>query len=150
MKRKIPSTVSLALFEAAARHESFARAADEMCVTESTISRQITALEAYLEVKLFSRVKKHVVLTDAGRRYSLSIGANLNEIEAHTRSLMAYRGAGGLLELAVIPSFANRWLLPRLPAFAKKHPKITLNLADRADPFSFRGTNFDEIGRAHV
>jgi len=143
MKRKIPSTVALALFEAAARHESFARAADEMCVTESAVSRQIAALEGYLRVRLFSRVKKHVLLTDAGRQYSLNISANLNEIEMHTRSLMAHKGVGGMLELAVIPTFANRWLLPRLNEFRKRHPDITLNLSERPDPFIFRGTNFD-------
>src|SRR6185369_9333294 len=137
MKRKIPSTVALALFEAAARHESFARAADEMCVTESAVSRQIAALEGYLRVRLFSRVKKHVLLTDAGRQYSLNISANLNEIEMHTRSLMAHKGVGGMLELAVIPTFANRWLLPRLNEFRKRHPDITLNLSERPDPFIF-------------
>ncbi|MGP1676964.1 MAG: LysR family transcriptional regulator [Burkholderiales bacterium] len=82
------------MFEAAARHESFARAADEMCVTESAVSRQIAVLEAYLQVKLFSRIKKHVLLTEAGRRYSLNIRANLNEIELHTRAIMAHKGAG--------------------------------------------------------
>lgn len=143
MKRKIPSTVALALFEAAARHESFARAADEMCVTESAVSRQIAALEGFLRVKLFSRVKKHVLLTDAGRQYSLNIRANLNEIEMHTRSLIAHKGVGNMIELAVIPTFANRWLLPRLHEFRKKNPDITLNLSDRPDPFLFRGTNFD-------
>ena len=143
MKRQIPSTVALALFESAARHESFARAADEMCVTESAVSRQIAVLEGYLRVKLFSRIKKHVLLTEAGRQYSLNIRANLNEIELHTQSIMAHKGAGNIVELAVIPTFANRWLLPRLQEFRKKHPDITLNLSDRPDPFAFRGTNFD-------
>jgi len=143
MKRLIPSTVALALFEAAARHESFARAADEMCVTESAVSRQIAVLEGYLRVKLFSRVKKHVLLTAAGRQYSLHIRANLNEIELHTQSIMAHKGAGNIIELAVIPTFANRWLLPRLNEFRKMHPDITLNLSDRPDPITFRGTNFD-------
>jgi LysR family transcriptional regulator, glycine cleavage system transcriptional activator len=143
MKRKIPSTVALALFESAARHESFARAADEMCVTESAVSRQISALEAYLDVKLFSREKQHVTLTKAGRDYAGSVSANLAELELHTRSLMANKGIGGVLELAVIPTFANRWLLPRLSEFRAAHPEITLNLSERPDPFSFRGTNFD-------
>jgi LysR family transcriptional regulator, glycine cleavage system transcriptional activator len=143
MKRKIPSTVALALFESAARHQSFARAAEEMFVTESAVSRQISALENYLGVKLFSRDKQHVILTNAGRGYSRSISDNLNEIELHTRSLMASKGVGDVLELAVIPTFANRWLLPRLHEFRRAHPGITLNLSDRPDPFSFRGTNFD-------
>ncbi len=143
MKRKIPSTVALALFEAAARHQSFARAADEMCVTESAVSRQISALESYLGVQLFARIKKHVVLTNAGREYSAKVATNLAELELHTRSLMAHKGIGGVLELAVIPTFANRWLLPRLHRFRDAHPDITLNLSDRPDPFLFRGTTFD-------
>ena len=143
MKRKIPSTVALALFESAARHQSFARAADEMCVTESAVSRQISALENYLGTPLFSRVKGHVVLTKAGAEYSRSIATNLAELELHTRSLMANKGIGGVLELAVIPTFANRWLLPRLHEFREAHPDITLNLSEKPDPFPFRGTNFD-------
>lgn len=133
----------MALFESAARHQSFARAAEEMCVTESAVSRQISVLEGYLGVSLFSRQKQHVTLTNAGRRYSNCITDNLNEIELHTKSLMANKGMGDVLELAVIPTFANRWLLPRLHEFRQAHPDITLNLSHKADPFSFRGTNFD-------
>lgn len=143
MKRKIPSTVALSLFESAARHESFARAAAEMFLTESAVSRQIAVLESFLGVKLFSRGKKQVVLTDAGRLYARNIRGNLDEIELHTKSLMQHKGAGGVLELAVIPTFASRWLLPRLHDFMKKHPGITVNLSERAEPFTFRGTNLD-------
>lgn len=143
MKRKIPSTVALALFDSAAKHQSFARAADEMCVTESAVSRQISSLENYLGVQLFSRVRQHVQLTKAGLEYSRNISTNLDEIEAHTRQLMAHKGAGGVLELAVIPTFANRWLLPRLHEFREEHSGITLNLSETPNPFSFRGTNFD-------
>lgn len=143
MKRKIPSTVALSLFEAAARHESFARAAAEMYLTESAVSRQIAVLEEYLGVKLFSRTNKQVILTDAGRLYSLNIRSSLDEIEMHTKSLIEHKGAGGILELAVIPTFASRWLLPRLPDFLQTHPGITVNLSERPDPFTFRGTNLD-------
>ncbi|MBN9461175.1 MAG: LysR family transcriptional regulator [Burkholderiales bacterium] len=143
MKRKIPSTVALAVFDAAARYESFARAATELCLTESAVSRQIAALENYLGVRLFERVKKQVVLSEAGRHYSRTIAVNLDEIELHTRSLMAHKGAGGVLELAVIPTFANRWLLPRLHEFRRQYPDITLNLSERPEPFPFRGTIFD-------
>jgi LysR family glycine cleavage system transcriptional activator len=143
MKRRIPSTVALSLFEAAARHESFARAAAEMYLTESAVSRQIAVLEEYLGVKLFSRVKKQVILTDAGRMYSRNIRGSLDEIEMHTKSLMEHKGAGGVLELAVIPTFASRWLLPRLNDFLQKNPGIMVNLTERAEPFTFRGTNLD-------
>lgn len=143
MRRKIPNTTALSIFEAAARHGSFARAAKELCLTESAISRQITALESYLDTKLFARVKKQVVLNDAGQAYLKNISKNLADIEMHTLALMANKGDGGVLELAVIPTFANRWLLPRLQGFRKKHPDIMLNLTEKAQPFIFRDTIFD-------
>ena len=143
MRRKIPSTVALAIFESAARHGSFARAAADMYLTESAVSRQISALETFLGVKLFDRIKKQVVLTEAGRQYSNAIGINLDEIEMHTASLMSHKGTGGILELAVIPTFGNRWLIPRLRSFFLQHPDVTLNISERSEPFAFRGTNFD-------
>lgn len=143
MKRRIPSTIALSLFESAARHESFARAAAEMYLTESAVSRQIATLESYIGVKLFSRVRKTVILTDAGRAYSRNIRPCLDEIELHTKSLMESGGRGGILELAVIPTFASRWLLPRLQSFLSAHPGITVNINEKPDPFDFRGTNLD-------
>ena len=143
MKRKIPNTTALAVFEAAARHGSFARAADELCLTESAVSRQIAALEHYLELKLFTRVKRQVVLNDAGNAYVKNVRKNLADLEAHTLALMANKGDDGVLELAVIPTFANRWLLPRLRDFHGKHPNIRINMTERALPFPFQDTPFD-------
>ena len=143
MKRKIPSTIALAVFEAAARHGSFARAANEVCLTESAVSRQIATLESYLGVNLFTRVRKQVVLNDAGHMYLKNIARNLSDIEQHTAALMSHKGVGGVLELAVIPTFANRWLLPRLRDFRERHPDVILNLSERPLPFSFDDTNFD-------
>ncbi len=143
MKRKIPSTVALAVFESAARHESFARAAAEMCLTESAVSRQISNLESYLGIALFDRVKKQVVLTEAGRQYCESVSVNLSEIEMRTASLMSSRGEGGMLEVAVITTFGHRWLIPRLKGFIDSHPDVTVNLTEKAEPFDFKGTNFD-------
>jgi DNA-binding transcriptional LysR family regulator len=143
MKRKIPSTSALAVFEAAARHGSFARAANELCLTESAVSRQIAALESYLETRLFARVKKQVVLNDAGRAYVRNVSKSLADLEAHTLALMTNREDDGVLELAVIPTFANRWLLPRLHDFQRRHPNITLNLSEKPQPFLFRDTQFD-------
>ena len=114
-----------------------------MFLTESAVSRQIAVLEGYLGVKLFDRIQKRVVLTDAGRQYSGAIGPNLDELEMHTASLMTHRGQGAILELAVIPTFGNRWLIPRLQDFFLHNPDVTLNLSERPEPFAFRGTNFD-------
>ena len=143
MKRKIPSTVALSIFESAARHESFARAAAELHLTESAVSRQIATLEGYVGVQLFSREKKRVSLTETGLRYADAIRPSLDEIEAQTLALMSNKAGGGVLELAVIPTFASRWLLPRLADFRQKFPHIAVNISERADPFVFRGTSLD-------
>lgn len=143
MRRKIPSIEALIAFEAAARHESFTRSADELALTQSAVGRQIAGLEDYLGVSLFNRIKKRLSLTEVGQVYAKQIREHLERIERDTLAAMAHRGAGGILELAVIPTFATRWLIPRLPEFYAKHAHITLNLTTRAEPFMFTDTLFD-------
>jgi LysR family glycine cleavage system transcriptional activator len=143
MRRKIPSTAALSAFEAAARHQSFTKAADELAVTQSAICRQIGALEEFLGVPLFRRSRRGVVLTDAGMEYSRKVTSRLDEVERDALELMAKGGAGGALELGVVPTFATKWLLPRLPLFAQEHPGITVNLSSRTRPFLFDETPLD-------
>lgn len=143
MRRTLPSTAALAAFESAARHQSFTKAADELAVTQSAVCRQIGALEDFLGVKLFRRGSRGVVLTDAGRTYSRQVAARLDEVERDTLDLMAKGGQGGTLELAVVPTFGTRWLVPRLAGFARQHPDITVNLSARTRPFLFDDTPFD-------
>ena len=134
---------ALIAFEAAARHESFTRSADELALTQSAVGRQIAGLEDFLGVPLFNRVKKRLILTDVGRAYAKQVREHLEGIERDTLAAMAHKGAGGILELAVIPTFATRWLIPRLPQFYARHDNITLNLTTRAEPFMFADTPFD-------
>ena len=134
---------ALIAFEAAARHESFTRAAAELALTQSAVGRQIAGLEDYLGVPLFNRVKKRLILTDVGRAYAKQVREHLERIEHDTLAAMAHKGAGGILELAVIPTFATRWLIPRLPQFYAVHDSVTLNLTTRAEPFMFADTPFD-------
>lgn len=143
MRRKIPGTEILIAFETAARHQSFTRAAEELSLTQSAVCRQIAALESQLGVQLFNRIKKRVSLSEAGQIYARQIRENLKRIEHDTLSLMAHRGAGGVLELAVIPTFAARWLIPRMSSFRTLHPGITLDMTTRAEPFMFKDTPFD-------
>ena len=143
MRRKIPSIEALIAFEAAARHQSFTRSADELALTQSAVGRQIACLEDYVGVPLFNRIKKRLSLTDIGRLYASQVRAALEKIERDTLAAMAHRGAGGILELAVIPTFATRWLIPRLPGFYAAHGDITLNLMTRSEPFMFEATTFD-------
>ena len=143
MRRKIPNTWALMAFEAAARHESFTKAAAELSLTQSAVCRQIAGLEEFLGVRLFLRTKRGVALTAAGLTYSRQVAVRLNAVERDTLELMAHRGLGGSLELAVVPTFATRWLMPRLASFQRANPDITLNLTTRTRPFLFNETEFD-------
>jgi LysR family glycine cleavage system transcriptional activator len=143
MRRKLPTTHALEAFDAAARHESFTKAAEELSVTQSAVCRQVAALEAFLEVPLFSRTRRGVRLTEAGLAYSRSVAERLDDVERDTLELMARGARGSALELAVVPTFGTRWLIPRLPAFSRAHPDITIHLSARTRPFLFSDTSFD-------
>ncbi len=143
VRRKIPSIEALIAFEAAARHLSFTRSADELALTQSAVGRQVALLEEYLGVALFNRVKKRLSLTEVGQLYAKQVRENLERMERDTLAAMAHRNAGGLLELAVIPTFATRWLIPRLAQFYEQHEDIVVNLTTRAEPFLFTDTPFD-------
>ena len=143
MRRKIPSTTALALFEAAARHQSFTQAAHEHSVTQSAVCRQIAALEDFLSVKLFRRTKRGVLLTEAGANYARNVRARLDDVERDTLALMAKGGAGGALELGIVPTFAAKWLVPRLAGFQSLHPDIAVHLSSRTRPFLFADTALD-------
>ncbi len=142
MRRRIPSTSALAAFEAAARHQSFTKAAEELAVTQSAVCRQVAALEAFLGLKLFRRSRRGVTLTEAGASYGRQVGARLDEVERDAFELMARGGQGGALELGVVPTFATKWLLPRLGAFLRAHPGISIHFTPRTRPFLFDETPF--------
>jgi len=142
MRRKIPSTAALISFEAAARHESFTRAAEELSLTQGAICRQIASLEDFLSVELFRRSRRGVKLTEAGLSYSRRVATQLDAVERDTLSVMGQQGAN-VIELAVVPTFGTQWLLPRLKDFQHKHPEVTVNLTNRTRPFLFADTQFD-------
>jgi DNA-binding transcriptional LysR family regulator len=143
MRRRLPSTQALICFEAAARHESYTRAAQELALTQSAVSRQITALEDFLGMALFRRTRHGVALTPAGADYARQIARQLDSMERDTLDAMARQGLGGALQLAAVPTFATRWLIPRLPDFAAKHADITVHIETRTRPFLFNDTPFD-------
>ncbi|MBH3410071.1 LysR family transcriptional regulator [Pseudomonas putida] len=142
MRRKIPSTTALVCFEAAARHESFTKAAQELALTQGAVCRQIGGLEAFLNVELFRRSRRGVKLTEAGLSYSRQVAAQLDAVERDTLSVMRQQGAN-VIELAVVPTFGTQWLLPRLQDFQQRHPEATGNLTNRTRPFLFADTPFD-------
>lgn len=142
MRRKIPSTTALVCFEAAARHESFTKAAQELSLTQGAVCRQIGGLEAFLNVELFRRSRRGVKLTEAGLSYSRRVATQLDAVERDTLSVMGQQGAN-VIELAVVPTFGTQWLLPRLKDFQQRHPDVTVNLTNRTRPFLFADTSFD-------
>ena len=143
MRRKIPSLQALACFDAAARHQSYTRAAQELALTQGAVSRQIGALEAFVGVALFQRTRHGVALTERGAEYAQQVAGRLQGLEQDTLEVMAGSGPGGSLHLAAVPTFATRWLIPRLPALADVHPELTVHIETRTRPFLFADTAFD-------
>jgi LysR family glycine cleavage system transcriptional activator len=143
MRRKIPSLQALACFEAAARHESYTRASQELALTQSAVSRQISILEGFLGVALFRRTRHGVLLTVRGAEYLNQIGPRLQGLEQDTLDCMSNRGQGGIVHLAAVPTFATRWLIPRMPQLKLAHPQITVHIETSTRPFMFADTAFD-------
>jgi len=127
MAHRLPPLATLRAFEAAARLGSFSRAAEEISVTHSAVSHQVRALERALGTPLFQRNGKRVSLTEAGRHLASRVGAALREI-ADAANVVRRRDRGRALTVSTLPSFAARWLMPRLGRFMEQHPEIDVNL----------------------
>jgi LysR family transcriptional regulator, glycine cleavage system transcriptional activator len=140
---RAPSTMALLCFEASARHTSFTRAAQELHLTQGAVSRQVIGLEERLGVALFVRERASLALTPAGTAYLADVRPALVALERATAHVMALKGRGGSLNLSVGSSFANHWLIPRLPDFVRAHPEITLNIATRIGPADFASSRLD-------
>lgn len=138
----LPSIGDLTAFEAAARHASFTRAAGELNLTQSAISRAVRMLEDRIGVTLFERVRQRVVLTSAGAAYLKQVRRILGDLREATHAAIAHAETTSL-NVAVLPTFATRWLVPRLPAFMDAHPDVTVNLSTRLEPFEFADEPFD-------
>jgi len=145
VRKKIPSSASLQAFDAAARHGNFARAAEELSLTEGAISRQIARLEALLNCKLFDRVGSRVKLNPVGARYAHHVRETLDRLERDTQYVMGIPQGSRSLDIAVLPTFSSRWLIPRLNSFNALFPDITINIAARTDPFILPGSGFDAV-----
>lgn len=143
MRRKIPATHTLLCFEAAARHESYTRAAQELALTQSAVSRQVAALEEYLGQALFTRTRHGVALTPRGQEYAGQVAQRLLALERDTLNAMSAQGTRGAVHLAAVPTFATRWLIPRLPHMRALHPDIVVHIETRTRPFMFADTDFD-------
>lgn len=139
----MPSIHELSAFVASAELGSASAAALALNLTQSAISRSIASLERRLGVRLFMRLRQRLVLTDAGRAMLREARDVLEKLDATARMVMAFGGSESVLRLAVLPSFANHWLIPRLPDFARCHPEIGLDLAPALSTVDFDRAPFD-------
>lgn len=126
MFRRMPPLHALAAFEAAARYLSFARAADELCLTHSAVSHRIRQLESHLGTRLFLRLNRHIALTPQGESFLRVVREALAKLQ---------EGAAGLVEgrtihlrISVLPAFASYWLIQRVADFHARHPDIELEV----------------------
>lgn len=131
---KLPPLNALRTFEAAAHHGSFKAAAEELCVTQGAISRQIQALEAYYGLKLFNRGNRRVELTEKGQALQLAASSALQHLVAASRDLS--RGQGqGYISLVTTTSFAQLWFMPRFKTLNHEYPDLQLHLiSDESNP----------------
>ena len=126
--RRMPSLNGLRAFEAAARHGSFVGAGSELNVTQAAVSRMVRLLEERLGFSLFDRHPNGLSLTAQGKALQPNLTAAFDAIAAITEQVAAMRTAP-VLTLGVGPSFAMRWLIPRLASFYRRHPEIAVRLA---------------------
>ena len=150
--RQLPFMNGIKAFEAAARSGSFAKAADELHVTPAAISRMVHLLEARLAVTLFERKANRLVPTPAGRAYQAGLTQLFDQLAALTDQVTAM-GSARVLTVGVGPTFAIRWLIPRLADFRKAAPDIDVRFATGGEALPFSddwtcGIKLGEIGRA--
>ncbi len=137
---RLPPLNGLRAFEAAARHLNFRLAAEELSVTQAAVAQQVRGLEAYLGVKLFERLPRRLALTDQGRDYAPDVRRAFELLADATHAL---RPAPERLTISVTPTFASKWLIPRLPEFVEAHPFVDLRILASEKVSDFRSDDVD-------
>ncbi|MCZ4280585.1 transcriptional regulator GcvA [Kiloniella laminariae] len=142
MLRPLPPLNALRAFEAAARHLSFTKAAQELFVTQAAVSHQIKSLEDHLGIQLFRRMNRRLILTDEAQILLPAVSKAFDIIKSTTQKL--YDGGDrGALKVSVMPSFAAKWLLPRLPKFRRLHPEIDILVSATISKVNFNRDDVD-------
>lgn len=144
-RKLTPSMSLLVSFDAAARHLSFTRAAGELSLTQSAVSRQVQSLEELLEVPLFRREGRSIVLTDIGKMYQSELAPALQRIRNASLQAIAYRSGGGAFHLAVLPTFAAKWLMPRMNGFYARYPGTLVHVHSRIGRFDVDLAGIDAV-----
>ena len=141
-KRRIPPLLAIRAFEAAARHMSFTAAAAELAVTQGAVSRQIRLLESYLKSRLFVRLTRRIELTQSGREYLAGVQRALAELESATERV-AGAATHSVLTVAVLPTLAANWLMPRLALFTHEYPHIEVRMVTSIEPVDLQTNPID-------
>jgi LysR family glycine cleavage system transcriptional activator len=141
MARRLPPLAALRPFEAAARLGSFTRAAEELHLTHGAVSHQVRALEEHLGTALFARHGKRVALTAAGRGFAEKVRGALEDLAAAAQSVRTRHD--DRLSVSVLPSFASRWLMPRLIRFMDAHPTLEVNVTSSTALADFASEEID-------
>jgi len=142
MASRLPPMNTLRAFEAAARHLSFTRAANELNVTQAAISHQIRALEEALGVRLFRRLNRAIRLTEEGQEFVADVRKALDHLVGAVDKLAAPTG-GGPLTVSALPSFTAKWLVPRLGRFRQRHPQIEIRISPSMQVVDFARDDVD-------
>lgn len=143
MRRLHPPVHLLQAFATTARFGSISRAAEALHLTQSAVSKQVQELERWTGVPLFERVRKRLALTPAGERYEAAVRPLLAQLEAATLELITSGDGGGALHVSTLPTFGAKWLIPRLPAFQREHPHITLHFVPYVQGYDFHRADLD-------
>lgn len=149
--RRPPPLQALRALEAAVRHESYTLAAEELALTQSAVSHQLRELEAQLGERLFQRVGRRMMPTAHARAMATRIREGLRMLESAVDDA-PQRRSPGTLHLSLLPSFAFKWLMPRLGDFHARHPEIALNVRATLDLADFRHDGVDaaiRYGKGH-
>lgn len=141
-RRFLPSIKLLMAFDAVVRHRSVTAAAAELSLTQSTVSRLILTLEEQLGKELFTRERRRLIPNSAAISYQRDVARALDMIQRASMSVVTNPN-GGTISLAVLPTFATRWLGPRLGTFLNAHPGVGVNMSTRIGRFDFAGEGFD-------
>ncbi|WP_322528757.1 LysR substrate-binding domain-containing protein [Salinicola sp. LHM] len=141
--RHLPTLIAMRCFEATSRHSSFTRAAAELKITQSAVSKQVLQLEAILEKSLFRRVGRTLKMTPEGEIYLSEVKKILAHVEQSTYGIQSYSGSNKILNITAPPTFAARWLMMRLEGFTACYPDIHLDISMRLDPFNLDDEHVD-------
>jgi len=140
--RQLPPLNAIRAFEAAGRHLSFTKAADELNVTPAAISQQVRHLEDFLGVPLFRRLTRALLLTEAGQIALPALTDGFDKLLEGVKRIQAHN-EGGILTVSAAPTFATRWLVRRLPKFEKRHPDVRIRIDPTIQVIDFQRENVD-------